>query len=805
MAWLRVLLLALTVGTASLVAQAQPAAEITAADIYAAEQNARGALQAGDTAPANDRVEAYLGAIEGFAYDANFLGDWSRGPTDAFVEQLYEEARRIAPAEMRGKVDYVMGNYLNTVNRTGRAKELLQSALSDPVFSVNPEDEFYALVQVAAAYLDQGQASNADIILNRAKAAIVRMPPAKRNEARLKMTPMEMSLRIAQGNPSAVRALWDEESEILKDRHLAKITKRQAAGAAIFYLNQISDRDRAKEAERITRANLGGRERIDGLRGLTQNDVDNLVVDCMQVLYSGDPVSLAADPSYKDAFDLCLDLGMDLPAMQGQMQIAPARVFELKGENNRALELYEKAIEVAEAARGSFDTGERSEFFTGRWRPAYAGILRIHAREAASSPTAYYAFTLAMIAAERSRARQFGDLTGDNASFTGSKEMLDFLRSLPKGTAVVVQTSQDDELVVMSYFGGRYAAAVLPISANQLDIRVSQVQALISDPASDVEEVERAVDGLSRDTLGPTRALLKDATHIIVLADGALTRFPFGLFTVTDGGDPLAVSADITYALSLRSLRSPVAASDATGFFGAGDPAFPAIRPAPGFTQSQMFETARSAAAIRIEGETALFSPLHYSRREVSEIATTFDAGAADKLADGQALEFASAAVRVVLGQQASETQAKMAIPSARYLHFATHGLIAGELGVSESAVVLAPSSEDDGYLTASEVERLKISAVLAVLSACNTGNGRVVAGEGVIGLARSFLLAGSQSALVSLWSIDDASTTAFMIDFYGRLQGGLTPAAALRETITEMRGLYDHPAHWAAFILISR
>lgn len=791
MQWLRILLAALVASAMPLSSSAQKTYDPVGTILRAME-----AFDKGDAMPAKQRVEAYLEAIEECVNAIYRNGDRQ----DRLVEVLYAESLRLAPPELIGQTHNKMARYLNVTERPGPAKKLFQAALADPYFVKNADHEATVLVQLANAYMDQGQISNADAMIQRAEAAIARLQQPTRDRARLNLVTTAMSLRMAQQNPKAVAALWDQLRDILRNRNIDSFEKMSVALATLAYLNQIRDVDRAAQAERILRDNFDTSG--FGVPRSMRKEVEAAVIKCMLILATGDPITLAKDPTFSEQYQKCE--GIDASILR-EMRITPARAFELRGNDNDALRIYQEAIDMAEGIRGSFETDERAEFFGGRWRPAYAGVLRIHARAAAAIPTAYYDLTMALLASERARARQFGDLSGGNEPFTGSKEMLDFLRSLPEGTAVVVQTSQDQELVVMSYYAGRYAADVLPMSASQLDKRVTETAALVSDTASDVEDVERSLDALSRDTLGATRALIKDARRIIVLTDGALTRIPFGLFTTTDGGDPLAVTTEITYALSLRSIRTPMVASAATGFFGAGDPVFPSVRPAAGFTLQQVAADANTASVLRMSGETAVFDQLPYTRREIIDVAATFDADAGAKLEDAQAVEFTGASAHVVLGQQASETQAKLALPVARYLHFATHGLMTGDMGLSESAIVLAATDQDDGYLSASEVESLKISAALTVLSACNTGNGRVIAGEGVLGLARSFLIAGSQAALVSLWPVEEESTTYFMIDFYTRLQGGLSPPAALRETSAEMRGLYDHPAYWAAFIMIAR
>ena len=91
----------------------------------------------------------------------------------------------------------------------------------------------------------------------------------------------------------------------------------------------------------------------------------------------------------------------------------------------------------------------------------------------------------------------------------------------------------------------------------------------------------------------------------------------------------------------------------------------------------------------------------------------------------------------------------------------------------------------------------------MVVLSACQTGKGRVARGEGVIGLAQSFLYAGSRGVVCSLWSVDDAETAKLMVDFYGHLQKGRSTAEALREAQLTLIRAGKAPLYWAPFVLI--
>jgi len=160
---------------------------------------------------------------------------------------------------------------------------------------------------------------------------------------------------------------------------------------------------------------------------------------------------------------------------------------------------------------------------------------------------------------------------------------------------------------------------------------------------------------------------------------------------------------------------------------------------------------------------------------------------------------------RVYLGAEATEARAKAEMPRARRLHFACHGLLDRRHPL-DSALALSPGGTDDnGLLQAWEViERVRLDADLVTLSACETGLGRDMGGEGLVGLVRAFQYAGARAVLASLWEVSDRSTALLMQRFYTGLRRGLTKDEALRAAQTEVRGqaAHAHPYHWAAFQL---
>jgi CHAT domain-containing protein/Flp pilus assembly protein TadD len=150
----------------------------------------------------------------------------------------------------------------------------------------------------------------------------------------------------------------------------------------------------------------------------------------------------------------------------------------------------------------------------------------------------------------------------------------------------------------------------------------------------------------------------------------------------------------------------------------------------------------------------------------------------------------------------------KMAILSqfsqARIVHLATHGLLDDFQGLGvPGAIALAPSGNDNGLLTANEILDLKLNAELVVLSACDTGRGRIT-GDGVIGLSRALITAGVPSVIVSLWSVPDAPTAELMVEFYRNWQQGkMDKAQALRQAMLTIMKTHPNPRDWAAFTLI--
>ena len=173
---------------------------------------------------------------------------------------------------------------------------------------------------------------------------------------------------------------------------------------------------------------------------------------------------------------------------------------------------------------------------------------------------------------------------------------------------------------------------------------------------------------------------------------------------------------------------------------------------------------------------------------------------------------FISSRNRILIGEAASEKSFNRLAQSFSTFHFATHGLVDNKQPLY-SHLLLARTNDDganDGRLEAREILNLNLTADLAVLSACETANGKISPGEGMIGMSWAFFVAGVRSIVASQWRVNSASTTQLMTDFYSGLQLTATNPNQSRAQALQTASLrlmknsrYRHPFYWAPFMLI--
>ena len=258
--------------------------------------------------------------------------------------------------------------------------------------------------------------------------------------------------------------------------------------------------------------------------------------------------------------------------------------------------------------------------------------------------------------------------------------------------------------------------------------------------------------------------------HVIFIPQGSLFQVPFPALQDANG-TYLIQKHTILTAPSIQVLaltrqqrekltQKPVNSGNALVL---GNPTMPSVSPSPGEPKRQL------SALPGAEAEARAIAPLLKTQ--------------------------------AITGAQGTKAAIVQKMPQASIIHLATHGLLDDVRGLG-SANALAPSGTDDGLLTAEEIFDMKLQASLVVLSACNTGEGRIT-GDGVIGLSRALISAGVPSVIVSLWAVPDAPTSQLMQAFYQNLQQNPNKAQALRQAMLTTMKTHPQPRNWAAFTLI--
>lgn len=333
---------------------------------------------------------------------------------------------------------------------------------------------------------------------------------------------------------------------------------------------------------------------------------------------------------------------------------------------------------------------------------------------------------------------------------------------------------------------------------------------------ADLQTTE-AADELGRMVLGAAATEL-GRKRLVVVADGALQYIPFAMLPAPNGGPsrvagyrPLIVEHEVvslpsasTLAVQRRELAGRKKAPNnialiADPVFDGGDARVISMtKRAQGPEMEKVEDSAStrtlehlSAQATGAQGG-ARIPRLPYTRLEAEQILAV-----APTAANLNALDFKASLATALSGE----------LRKYRYVHFATHGYIDSERPAL-SAVVLSLVNErgepQDGLLKTQEIYNLDLSAELVVLSACQTGLGKEIKGEGLVGLTRGFMYAGAARIIVSLWNVSDKGTADLMSRLYkGMLKEGLRPTAALRAAQLELwrQKQWQSPYYWAAFV----
>jgi len=354
------------------------------------------------------------------------------------------------------------------------------------------------------------------------------------------------------------------------------------------------------------------------------------------------------------------------------------------------------------------------------------------------------------------------DSLGDIQATLRPEEALVLYALLDEGPLALVVTTKEARIVPLA--GTEEIAAACGSIRGGVLSRAARGSAEIEQPDADLPGAITKLRKLVLEPLG----LGRKVKRLLVSPHGALSYVPFAL--LAGDREVVQVPSGTTYRLLTgeRGLRGE-------GVLGLGDPDY----------ETKIDATAK---AVYRAGGRGVLPSLPGTRAEVKALADV-----------------------KLLGKDATEAGLQRALAKrARWhaVHLACHGLVDPERPTL-SSLALTADADHDGFLTALEVFRMKIPADLVVLSACETGKGKVVKGEGIVGMTRAFMFAGAPRVIVSLWKVDDEATRALMVKFYELWSPkngskGLPTATALKKAqeFVASHEKWKHPYYWAAWQL---
>jgi len=514
-------------------------------------------------------------------------------------------------------------------------------------------------------------------------------------------------------------------------------------------------------------------------------------------------------------YDLCIDVLMQLDRLRPGQGFAAEAFFV--SENARARLL----IDLLSESRANIREGVAKELVDHERR------LRVLLQSQAE-----YLMNLSLSGNESAEvADQIAELkleyqTVQTQLREQNPRLFAFEKFVPQHAGPIQQALSDSDTMLLEYALGDEHSYLWAVTSNSIDSYELPPRKVIEDAAGELYNVVTARQGsgdkngndyqakveaaddlypekasnLSRMLLGPVAERL-GTRRLVLVTEGALQYVPFEALPVpsaqTASSSTLIETNELVVlpsASTLIAIRSAQKDKGSTGKLVAivADPVFDVSDER---VQSNILSPASAKAAP--------------DAQQTSEKLTLARLAHASEESDAISAVAPSGTTIVANGFDASrETAMSPEISRAQIIHFATHGFLDSQ-HPELSGIVLTTIDRNgvkkNGLMTLPDIYSLDLSAQLIVLSACQTALGKDIKGEGLVGLTHSFISAGANSVVASLWKVDDRATATLMGEFYeGMLQKGMTPSAALRSAKLKMMHdkQWSAPYYWAGFVL---
>ncbi len=500
-----------------------------------------------------------------------------------------------------------------------------------------------------------------------------------------------------------------------------------------------------------------------------------------------------------------------------------ANLFLQTQRPSEAIAHYQKAIDSIESARSLLESEEyRSSFFEDK-RAIYAGMILAHLQS--KNPTAAFDYS------ERARSRAFLDILGSRVQLAKQGSLLEEERALQArisalqaGVATQGEEEEEEgeesekeetlresqrrqELEEARKAYGEFLAKVRKENKEQASLMsvepltLKEAQELLEPGVTMLEyfvvreavllwivEKDRfrfARIPVNRGELIKKISALREAIYQLGEKEKFQTRSRELYRLLIEpalpharGSELLIVPHDALHYLPYQALISPQSRYLIQDY------------PIYYLSSASLMQFTKEKRKAAKEGERALVMAnpslgdeayeLKFAEREAREVAKDFPGSS------------------VQLRSEATKSKAVSLSPQYDILHFAVHGELNQEDPLS-SALLLAPGDGGDGRLKASEIFSLNLKAVTVVLSACETGLGKITNGDEIIGLTRAFIYAGAPSVITTLWKVNDRASYELMREFYATLKSS-KKSEALRQAQLKIMKSYPHPFFWAAY-----
>lgn len=434
------------------------------------------------------------------------------------------------------------------------------------------------------------------------------------------------------------------------------------------------------------------------------------------------------------------------------------RAWRAAGNRPRAQSAFREAVVLLEKQTAVLSMEQEGlHFLMGRSDP-YTDLADSLTR---SERAADEVLTTMEQAHARRLRRAFGDrgvalapasIATIQSSLAADELFVDYLIGRDRGVMLVVGPR---EARAVSIGGSAAIATALARWRAALVRPIEGSLAAIAQPEQDLARDADAGDALRRALLDPLGNSLRGVRRIWIVPDGDLALLPFASLPAAKPGR--LVGEDLEFGLLPLAGAIP--------------------RPTP--------VSGPLLLAGRPTGGAGELGPLTRASRELDGIEAAWGASATQRLEGDAFLR-----------------KAFVELPLERFgtIHLATHAL-ASSVDPRRCAVGFS-NSETLGF---DAIANLKLGGSLVVLSACRSGEGEVIPGQGVVGLAWAFFASGAREMVVSLWSVEDAAAAELMVELHTRLRAGDDTVHALAAAQSKLRRERPHPAYWAPFVVIAR